>query len=232
MSEAKTFRDTLREFRWRSLVEIVFHNLGWRILSILLGMLVWIAVHHEPIIFSVLPAPVQYKNVPRDLEISSDIVETVDIETRGPAGLLRNLSEKRVSLVVDFGSVHDPGERTFNLRRQDTNLPSGVDVVRIIPSQLRFNFERGIVRKVPVDPQVSGALPKGLHLVAMAANPAELAITGPESKVRGVTILHTDPVDLNRVSEDQNVRVTAFLPSPQLRFKDPPEVLVKVSVAR
>jgi len=44
--------------------------------------------------------------------------------------------------------------------------------------------------------------------------------------------LRTDPVDLSNVNEDKNVRVTAFLPNPQLRFKDSPEVTVKVTVAR
>jgi YbbR domain-containing protein len=213
-------------------LDAVFRNIGWRILSLALAALVWIAVHREPIIFSVLAAPVQFKNPPADLEISSETVETVDIETRGPAELLRNLSEKRVAVVIDFNSVHSPGERTFTLRRSDTSLPAGVDMVRIIPSQLRFTFEHRIVRAVPVDPQSSGSLPGGLRLVSMISNPKELAITGPESSVRRVNRLRTDPVDLSRVSEDQNVRVTAYLPNGQLRFKDPPDVTIKLTVAK
>lgn len=215
------------------LMHVVFRNIGWRLLSLFLAALVWIAIHREPVIFSVLPAPVQYKNPPADLEISSEVVENVDIETRGPAELLRNLSEKRVAMVIDLNSVRDPGERTFTLQRKDTNLPAGVEVVRFIPSQLRFTFERRIVRQVPVDPQTSGTLPTGLHLVSMVSNPKDLAITGPESSVRKVNRVRTDPVDLNRITEDQNVRVTAFLPNnAQLRFKTPPDVVIKVSVAR
>jgi YbbR-like protein len=216
----------------QNVLHAVFRNIGWRILSLALATLVWIAIHREPIIFSILPAPVQFKNAPADLEISSEIVEAVDIETRGPAELLRNLSEKRVAVVLDFSSVRDPGERTFTIERKNTNLPRGVDVVRIIPSQLRFNFERRIVNKVPVEPQVSGALPSGLSLMAIVSNPPKLAITGPESKVRGVTVLHTDPVDLNGIYQDTNMRVTAYLHNPQLRFIDSPEVTVKVSVKK
>jgi hypothetical protein len=216
----------------KTVAQVVFRNTGWKLLSLALATLVWIAIYREPIIFSVLAAPVQFKNAPSELEISSDIVEAVDIETRGPAGLLRNLSEKRVAVVLDFTNVRDPGERTFTIERKNTNLPSGVEMVRIIPSQLRFTFERRIVRKISVEPQVSGVLPHGLHLVAAVSLPAELAITGPESKVHKVIVLRTDPVDLNGVFEDKNVRVTAYLPNAQLRFKDAPEVTVKVTVAK
>jgi len=216
----------------KSVVHLVFRNTGWKLLSLALATLVWIAIYREPIIFSILAAPVQFKNVPPDLEISSDIIESVDIETRGPAGLLRNLSEKRVAVMLDFSNVHDAGERTFGIERRNTNLPRGVELVRVIPSQIRFVFEKRIVRMVPVDPQVSGTLPKGLHLVAAVSNPPELAIVGPESKVRKVTALRTDPVDLNGVSEDRNVRVTAYLPNAQLRFQGASDVAVKVSVAK
>jgi YbbR domain-containing protein len=216
----------------QNVLHVVFRNIGWRILSLGLAALVWIAIHREPVIFSVLAAPVQFKNAPTELEISSDIVEAVDIETRGPAELLRNLSEKRVAVMLDFSTVREPGERTFSIERKNMNLPRGVELVRIIPSQLRFMFERRIVRKVKVDPQVSGVLPNGLHLVSAISNPPQLAITGPESKVRNVAVLRTDPVNLNGLAEDKSMRVTAYLPNAQLRFKDPPDVTVKVSVAK
>ena len=216
----------------KTLFQIIFRNIGWKLLSLVLAGIVWVTIHREPIIFSVLAAPVQFKNVPTNLESSSDIVESVDIETRGPAELLRNLSEKKVAVVLDFASVREPGERTFTIERKNTNLPRGVEIVRIIPSQLRFVFEARVVRKVPVEPQFSGALPNGLRIVSTATVPHELAITGPESEVRKVAILRTDPVDLNGLSEDRNVRVSAFLPNPQLRFMDSHDVTVKVSVAK
>jgi YbbR domain-containing protein len=215
-----------------NIVRWAFRNTGWKLLSLGLAMLVWIAIYREPEMTSVLPAPVQFKNIPKGLEISSDIVESVDLETHGPAGLLRNLSEKRVSVVLDFSSVHEAGERTFTIDFKNTNLPRGVDLVRVIPSQLRFTFEPLIIRNVPVEPQVSGMLPAGLHVVKLVSTPLELAVTGPESKVRRLSGVRTDPVDLNGIAEDKNVRVTAYLPNAQLRFNESPEVTVRVAVAK
>ena len=125
-----------------------------------------------------------------------------------------------------------PGERTFNIDRRTTNLPRGVDLVRVIPSQLRFTFERSIVRNVPVQPQTSGALPAGLHVVKLVSTPLELSVKGPESRVWKVSSLRTDPVDLNGVSEDKNVRVTAYLPNSQVRFNESPDVTVRVLVGK
>jgi YbbR domain-containing protein len=215
----------------RHIIRLVFRNIGWKLLSLVLAMLVWIAIHREPVIFSILPAPVQFKNAPLDLEISSEIVETVDIETRGPAELLRNLSEKRVAVVLDFGSVRERGDRTFTIERRNTNLPSGVEIVRIIPSQLHFTFERRLERNIPVKPVVSGVLPAGLHVARMISVPPELAIIGPESSVRKVTTLRTDPVDLNGMTADRNVLVSVQLPNSQVRFKSQHQITVKVSVS-
>jgi YbbR domain-containing protein len=211
---------------------LFYRNFGWKLLSIALAVLVWIAVYREPEMASVLTAPVQFKNSPSDLEISSEIVESVDLETRGPAGLLRNLSDRRVAVVLDFSGVKEPGERTFTIDNKNINLPRGVDLVRIIPSQLRFRFERRTIRRVPVEAQFSGVLPAGFHILKTTVNPAAVAITGPESKVSNVVLLHTDPVDLDHVSDDKTVRVSAYLPNAQLRFEGSPEVTVRVSVGR
>jgi YbbR domain-containing protein len=209
-----------------------FRNFGWKLLSLALAMLVWVAISREPEMTTVLAAPVQFKNIPSALEISSEIVESVDLEIRGPAGLLRNLSEKRVSVVLDFSGVHEPGERTFTINRASTNLPRGVALVRVIPSQLRFTFERVLVREIPVNPQGSGSPAPGVRVVNLLPTPARLAVSGPESKVRNLSTLRTDPVDLNGISEDKNVRVTAYLPNSQVRFQGAPEVTVRVLVAK
>lgn len=92
-----------------NIVRWAFSNIGWKLISLALALLIWVAISREPEMTTVLAAPVQFKNIPSKLEISSPIDDSVDLEIQGPAGLLRNLSEKRVSVVVDFSRVRDPG---------------------------------------------------------------------------------------------------------------------------
>ena len=114
-------------------------------------------------------------------------------------------------MVLDFSTVSEPGERTFTIDRSNTNLPRGVELVRI------FHHNCALLSSVALSrgshsPQTSGGLPEGLRIERWCES-AALAITGPQSKVGSVTVLHTDPVDLNNISEDKNVRVTAYLPT-------------------
>ena len=211
---------------------LLYRNIGWKLLALLLGTLVWIAVYREPEMAAVVAAPVQFKNSPTDLDIGSEIVESVDLEARGPAGLLRDLSERRVAVVVDFSDVKNPGERTFTIDNRNISLPRGVELVRIIPSQLRFRFERRTVRRVTVEPQFSGVLPPGFRIVKTTVKPSVLPVIGPESKVSNAFVVRTDPIDLDHVSDERTVRVSAYLPNAQLRFLGSPEVTVKVSVGR
>lgn len=224
---------------WQTAVSVLkviaglfYRNIGWKMLALLLATLVWIAVYREPEMAAVLTAPVQFKNSPADLEIGSEIVETVDLEARGPAGLLRDLSERRVAVVLDFSDVKDPGERTFTIDNRNISVPRGVELVRIIPSQLRFRFERQSIKRVTVEPQFSGVLPAGFRILKTTIKPPELPVIGPESKVSNVTAVRTDPVDLDHLSDGKGVRVSAYLPNAQLRFLGSPEVTVSISVGR
>ncbi len=97
--------------------------------------------------------------MPEDLEISSKVVESVTLETRGPAGRLGEMAGARPALVLDFSTVHGPGERTFNLDERNVSLPRGIQLVRVIPAQLQFMFEPRARREVPVEVHLSRSAP-------------------------------------------------------------------------
>ena len=79
-------------------MRLLTHNFGWKLLSLLGGFLVWLSIGNDPDLATILSAPVQFKNYPKDLEISSVITDTIDVETRGPSGLLRDLRSARLSV--------------------------------------------------------------------------------------------------------------------------------------
>ncbi|MGA2592327.1 MAG: hypothetical protein ABSH32_20640 [Bryobacteraceae bacterium] len=45
-------------------------NVGWKLLSLAAAVLLWIAVASEPELSTFISLPVEYKNLPTDLEIS------------------------------------------------------------------------------------------------------------------------------------------------------------------
>src|SRR5207248_3583606 len=171
----------------------ITQNFGWKLLALVIAFAVWLSVASEPELATIVSVPVEYSHFPKDFEISSEIVESIDVEARGPSGLLRRLSDSRIAAIVNFSAVTSPGERTFTITPAELSLPRGVMLVRTIPAQLRFTFERHVTRAVPVDVRFSGTLPKGLSIGQVEVEPNQLEIAGPESHVNATKKLESDP---------------------------------------
>jgi YbbR domain-containing protein len=212
-------------------VKFLTQHLGWKLFSLVAAFVVWMSVASEPERATVVSVPVEYSNFPKDLEISSDVLETIDVEARGPAGQLRSLSGSRIAAVVDFGSVRQPGERTFTLTNAELQLPRGIDLIRTIPAQLRFTFERRETRAVRVEVPFSGKLAPGLSIAHVDIEPPQLRIVGPESRVLAAKKLTADPFDLTHVTGEAQETLAVYASEPQVRFIGTPQVTVKVRVA-
>jgi len=218
-----------------SLKTLVTHNLGLKALALLAAIGLWFNIASEPELATIVEVPVDYKNFPKDLVISSNIVDSVSVEARGPASRLREMQQTRVAAVIDFASVRAPGERTFTLTGNELRPPRGVTLVRAIPEQLRFRFERQTRGKLPVEVVYSGALPGGMKVGRVTVSPAELEIMGPESRVSAARKALTDPFDLSRVASiltEQSQELSTYIGDSELRFVSVPRVTVKIHLER
>lgn len=208
------------------------HNLGWKLLSLLAAFLVWWNIASDPDVAAFLSAPVQFRNYPGNLEISSSIVDTIDVEARGPSGQLRELRSAHLTAVIDFSTVKTPGERTFSLTSKEVQLPRGVVLVRTIPAQLRFTFERRARRELKIDVPTVGNLPAGLSLGSVEVYPPALTVTGPESRVHAAGNAVTDPLDLRQITADAERRMSVYVSEPEVRIVNTPQVTVKIHLER
>ena len=96
---------------------IFTRNIGWKLLSLGTAVLLWISVASEPELATLHSVPVEYKGVPDDLEITSDFVENVFLEMRGPAGRLRDLRPKQCQPPSrNPAGARDPGAVAVSFR--------------------------------------------------------------------------------------------------------------------
>ena len=214
-----------------NVLSLLTHNLGWKLLSLAVAVAIWILVASEPELATLHTVPVEYKGIPNDLEISSDVRESVTLETRGPAGRLRDIPEARAAVILDFSSVQQPGVKTFDVDVRNVSLPRGIQLVRVIPSQLTFAFEHRLSRDVPVEVRLSAPHP-GYEVVIAEAVPAKLDVVGPVSAVDRIEALKTDPVDISDVVSTAQYRVNTYLPERLARFQGPSHVTVRVVVKK
>lgn len=211
---------------------IFTQNIGWKLLSLAAAVLVWISVASEPELATFISVPVEYKNLSPAVEINSDVVETVYLEVRGPSEALR-LPEapRRSAVILDMADV-EPGQHTFTIDSGDVRLPRGVQLVRAIPAQIRMIFEPGATRSVPVEVRFAEGLPPDLQVVEATVEPSALAITGPASRVARVASVVTDPITLRAEAGTTHYRLEAYVNDARVRFQDPPQVTVKVTVGK
>jgi len=206
-------------------IDLLTRNIWWKVLAVLIAVLLWIAVANEPELSTFVSVPVEYKDLSENIEVSSDPAETVDLELRGPAGELRIFHDTRTAVVLDMSGVR-PGQRTFNITENNVQLPRGLSLIRAIPSQLRFQFERRIARSVPVEVRFY-APPGSLYEVAgYRVNPPWLSIVGPESRVNRVRAVITDTIDASALKGDSDFKVNAFAEDARVRFEGDSEVTV------
>jgi YbbR domain-containing protein len=107
-----------------------------------------------------------------------------------------------------------------------------VELVKAVPSQLRFSLEKSASREVEVQPVFVGAYEPGYSVASASVDPPTLVVTGPQQRVNLIDRVTTDPIDISEVIGNRSFRVTAYVPDPYLRFEGNPEVTVEVRMGR
>ncbi|MGE5570804.1 MAG: YbbR-like domain-containing protein [Rhodospirillales bacterium] len=215
------------------MIRVLLNNIGWKLLALGIAVALWLIFVGSPELLTSVIAHIQYQNVPAGLEMSSDAPERIYLEVKGPAARMRNFDASRTAVVFDLSGVHRAGAYTFKVDPSNiVDLPAGMELVRAVPGQVRLQFEQRVSAEVPVRVRFSSPPPEGYRVVREVVNPPRLAIIGPESRVRQVGYVETDPIDLSRTVGETQFRVHTFIPDPQVRFVSSPEVEVTVGLEK
>src|SRR5579885_2736497 len=101
------------------------HNIGWKLASLVLAVLLWLAVEGQPELVTVQRIPILYRGLPDGMILGSEAPGEVKAELRGPAGKLNQASLSEVYVAVSLDRVAAPGQQTFTLSNDDFSLPGG-----------------------------------------------------------------------------------------------------------
>jgi diadenylate cyclase len=213
---------------WRRLT----HNLGWKLGALVLAILLWVATVGEQELVTTHAVPILYRNLPADLLVSSDAVDVVRVELRGPESKLTPASLADLAITLNLSDIAGPGQRTFTLSDADLHLPPGVRFLRAVPSQLRIGFPRRVFKDVPVDIQIGAQPAAGYRIVSQEVVPPTVRIVGPEGRVSAITGAQTDPIDVHTATTATEIRVNAFLSDAQVWMETPSLVTVRLNIEK
>jgi len=207
-------------------------NLSWKIFSLAVSTLLWFGLVAESETGMSISVPIEFRNLPTDLEISSEVDDRLYLKVRGPSARMRVSDMAQASVVLNLASIVQPGEHTFTLDQSTVNLPAGVILTRAVPSQIRLRFEKHARRSIAVDPTFEGPPPAGYRIATVEVSPKTLQIAGPESRVQLLASAQTDAIDLANTVISGEFRVSAYVSDPQIRFEASPTVVVRVMLEK
>jgi YbbR domain-containing protein len=206
-----------------------FRHIGLKAVSIALAALIWLIVSGEQIVERALRIPLEFTNVPSQLEIVGEPPNVVDVRVRGSSGTLSRIAAGELVAVLDLQTGR-AGQRVFHLSAADVRSPFGVEVVQVTPSNFYMTFEPSASKRVPIKPDVEGEPAPGFELGTVTAEPAIVEVEGPASAVKALTAVVTEPVSAAGASAPVSETVTVGVPDPSVRLKNPGPVRVTVNV--
>jgi hypothetical protein len=216
----------IRALKW--IYGLVFQNFGWKLLSLTIAVAIWAMVASEPEMGTLMPVQLGYRDLPEGVEICSEPVDKVLLELRGPSVLLR---DAHPTVILDMSGAQ-PGLHTFVIGNGSVTLPRGVQLVRAIPAEARFDFDRSRPREVPVQPRFQGEGAQGYVVAHYEVSPERIWIVGPGRLVNRVDRVGTDPVDVPASAGTFQFRVNAFVNESYVRFQESPQVTVTVTMKK
>jgi len=187
-----------------------FRNLGLKVLAVALASLLWLTVAGQHIVERSLRVPLEFRNIPKSLEIVGNAPDTIDVRVRGSSAVLTRLQPGEIVAVLDVSGART-GSRLFQVRADEVRAPFGVEVTQVVPSTLALELERSARRRVPINAAVDGQPAPGFVMGTKTVEPPAVEVVGPESRVRQITEATTEPVSIKgaraRVRDTVNVGV-------------------------
>lgn len=205
-------------------------HIGLKLLSVVVATMLWMVVTGDPIVERTMRVGLELQRAPAGLELVGAVPDSVAVRVRGPASRLSALAPGDLSAVVDLDGVK-PGRRLFPLTPAQVTSPFSVDVTQVTPPALPLTFENTASALLPVRPRVEGTPVPGHSVTNVSVTPTQVRVDGPESVVRGLTEVFTEPVSIERATTLVREAVTLDTSDVALRVTGSPTAVVTITIA-
>jgi YbbR domain-containing protein len=212
------------------------HNLGIKILSVILALLLWSFVHGLQVVQREIDVPIRYTNLPDSLMLYNTPPQTMRVLVSGRTSelFLRMRFVRDVEARMDLSTASAPNSRIVTSVSQVTSPRNPrITLVRVLePQVVDLRIVRRVERQVPVRVVWNGTVPDGYALVdSPSVQPPVVLCSGPDFLLEKLTAISTIPLELRRRDGSFTEKVALFYDRDRL-VCSPDEVSVEVPMAR
>jgi len=121
--------------------ELVTHNLGLKVLSLIMAVVIWFFVDVGKETEISMAVPVLFENLPPGLVISGGTPPPINVRLKGPKIVLMKIRADRPVAHLDLKGARE-GTTGFPGLETVINLPEGVRVTRVTPVAMEVRLAK------------------------------------------------------------------------------------------
>lgn len=183
-----------------SLSRLFLNNIGVKIISIAVAVILWIVVLGSRIVEVTKDIPVEIIT-PADIIPANEVVERVAFRLSGPKAFLRAILDRKEDPIRINLEGSKPNLITYRFFSDSIRLPIGVKVLSINPAAVLIKLEYLRRREIPVRPFLRGSPPEGFKIIKTEIKPSTIKIKGAESRVDSLTEILSTPIDVSYLKQ-------------------------------
>ncbi len=201
--------------RWRSktiaavaMLKKLFSDLPGKLFTLALALLLWFYVRNAETATRSFSSRIEFENLKEGFTIESVSERKVTIVVRGPKEIVSSISPSQFKAYVKIRNSNVVGGNvTAKVRIKKKYVPSSVRIVKLIPRKITFRIVPLVSRVVRVSPTVVGEPAPGFTKTQVVVEPSKVKIWGPMGRISRVSVVPTEPVNIDGATSNVDVKV-------------------------
>lgn len=181
-------------------------DLFLKIVSLGLATVLWFFIGGEDTIEKTVRVPVEVINLPRDLVISNQFKNEIEVSLTGPRSVVLGLNKQKLTRQVDLSKA-TPGTMVLENDNQHIDVPRSLTVQRVQPASIILSIDKLIQKQFRVVSNTVGNVADGYEVRQVRMNPDYIVITGPETLLRQSDELQSSYISINGLKSSEQRQV-------------------------
>jgi hypothetical protein len=212
----------------QTLMDALTLNLGTKLVSIFVAMILWGVVLGSRNVEVTKEVPVEFVTS-ADVVPGNELPDRISFRLSGPKAFLRTILDRREDPIrINLNGVK-PSVLSYRVFSDSIRVPIGVKVLSVSPAEIPIKLEYLRRKDVPVRIELRGVPPEGFRVGKVEVRPEIVRVKGPESRVDAVTEVVTKPIEVSDLKKTFDKEVALDLARAGVQLDGPlPRGLVEI----
>ncbi|MCP3901697.1 MAG: DisA protein [Desulfobacteraceae bacterium] len=181
--------------------------------------------------FAEYEIPVEFINPAQKMEIVSSSASNVKLLISGARPLVQSIKPEQINIKLNL-SQSLVGNNKLAITQNNIQLPPGIRLKKIDPSELMIKLDTLIEKELPIQPNWTGKLPSGLVMKKAMPVPETIKVTGGGLALKDISTIFTEELSLNNLTESGTYTTALVLDPPSIKLEDEQNVQIQYVIAK